>query len=76
MATDTHSEYVILLAFPRQEWLRKRSFNVTFPRLLISDVTHKVNSCLRCGPSLCRTGFYVLRLESKLIDTRSTKINW
>ena len=24
-ATDTHSEYVILTAFPRQQWLRKRS---------------------------------------------------
>jgi hypothetical protein len=24
-ATDTHPEYVILIAFPRQEWLRERS---------------------------------------------------
>jgi hypothetical protein len=24
-ATDTHSEYVILIAFPRQQWLRERS---------------------------------------------------
>jgi hypothetical protein len=24
-ATDTHSEYVILIAFPRQEWLRERA---------------------------------------------------
>ena len=24
-ATDTHSEYVILLAFPRQHWLRERA---------------------------------------------------
>ena len=24
-ATDTHSEYVILIAFPRQHWLRKRA---------------------------------------------------
>jgi hypothetical protein len=23
-ATDTHSEYVILIAFPRQQWLRER----------------------------------------------------
>jgi hypothetical protein len=22
--TDTHSEYVILIAFPRQQWLRER----------------------------------------------------
>ena len=24
-ATDTHSEYVILIAFPRQQWLRERT---------------------------------------------------
>jgi hypothetical protein len=24
-ATNTYSEYVILIAFPRQEWLRERS---------------------------------------------------
>ena len=24
-ATDTHSEYVILIAFPRQQWLCKRA---------------------------------------------------
>jgi hypothetical protein len=23
-ATDTHSEYVVLIAFPRQQWLRER----------------------------------------------------
>jgi hypothetical protein len=27
-ATDTHSEYVILIAFPRQQWLRERASNV------------------------------------------------
>ena len=31
-ATDTHSEYVIFTAFPRQQWLRERIFNVTFIR--------------------------------------------
>jgi hypothetical protein len=24
-ATDTHSEYVILISFPRQQWLRERA---------------------------------------------------
>ena len=24
-ATDTHSEYAILITFPRQQWLRERS---------------------------------------------------
>jgi hypothetical protein len=25
MATNSHSEYVILIAFPRQQWLRERN---------------------------------------------------
>jgi hypothetical protein len=29
-ATDTHSEYVVLLAFPRQQWLRERASMVRF----------------------------------------------
>ena len=28
-ATDTHSEYVILIAFPRQQWLRERALSIT-----------------------------------------------
>jgi hypothetical protein len=28
-ATDTHSEYVMFIAFPRQQWLRERATNVT-----------------------------------------------
>jgi hypothetical protein len=28
MATDTHSEYVILIAFPLQQWLGYNFFNV------------------------------------------------
>ena len=28
-ATDTHSVYVILIAFPRQQWLRERSSTLT-----------------------------------------------
>ena len=29
-ATDIHSEYVILIAFPRQQWLRERVFMLRF----------------------------------------------
>jgi hypothetical protein len=36
-ATDTHSEYVILIAFPRQQWLRERA---SFLRLYVH--------CLAC----------------------------
>ena len=37
--TNTRSEYVILVAFPRQQWLREPSLNVTFIRssLVLSE---------------------------------------
>jgi hypothetical protein len=30
MDTDTHSEYVMLIAFPRQTWVTRTRINVTF----------------------------------------------
>jgi hypothetical protein len=30
-ATSTHSEYVIPIAFPQQQWLHERTFPVSFP---------------------------------------------
>ena len=33
-ATDTHSEYVILIAFQRKQWLTRTRFNITFIRTL------------------------------------------
>jgi hypothetical protein len=35
-ATDTHSEYVILIAFPQQQWLRER----------VSMLRHTYSACL------------------------------
>jgi hypothetical protein len=38
-ATYTHSEYIIVIAFPRQQWLRERASmlrHTTLPVLLIS----------------------------------------
>ena len=29
-ATDTHSEYVLLIAFARQQWLHKTRLNISF----------------------------------------------
>ena len=29
-ATDTHSEYVMLIAFPRQQWLRERDAMIRY----------------------------------------------
>jgi hypothetical protein len=34
-ATDTHSEYVILIAFPHQQWLRERAFMLRYPTLRV-----------------------------------------
>jgi hypothetical protein len=34
-ATDTHSEYVILSAFPRQKWLRVRALLYTHIACLV-----------------------------------------
>jgi hypothetical protein len=38
-ATDTHSEYVIIITFPRQKWLRERASMLrysTLPVFLLS----------------------------------------
>jgi hypothetical protein len=37
-ATDTHSEYVILIAFPQLQWLRERSslFRYTYMAFLVN----------------------------------------
>jgi hypothetical protein len=46
-ATDTHSEYVILLSFPRQQWLRER---VSMLRLYVHCLSYNLNgACLLCG---------------------------
>jgi hypothetical protein len=47
-ATDTHSEYVILIAFPRQQWLRKRASMLRYTYIV----------CLVLIPS-CFFGSYV-----------------
>jgi hypothetical protein len=48
-ATDTHSEYAILTAFPRQQWLRERApqcyvtrkLPVVFPPTYVYDSEHQ-----------------------------------
>jgi hypothetical protein len=45
-ATDTHAEYVILIAFPRQQWLRERASVLhILPVLLISRVMYTYLCC-------------------------------
>jgi hypothetical protein len=42
-ATDTHSEYVILIAFPPQQWLRERAsmLRYTYVAFLFTFDQHK-----------------------------------
>jgi hypothetical protein len=44
-ATDTHSEYVILLAFPRQQWLRERALmlHYTYIACLVTIIIVNTN---------------------------------
>ena len=41
-ATNTHSEYVIIIAFPRQQWLRESASVLTFIRSLPILLSHYV----------------------------------
>ena len=40
-ATNAHSEYAILIAFPRQHWLRERSTLLRSPCLSLSQIHTK-----------------------------------
>ena len=41
-ATNTHSEYVILIAFPRQQWLRERALLLRYSYVAcLVDVSSK-----------------------------------
>jgi len=46
-ATDTHSEYVILIAFTHQQWLHERAsmFRHTFIACLVTFVDRNVLRC-------------------------------
>jgi hypothetical protein len=47
-ATDTHLEYVILIAFPRQQWLRERvsMLRYTYTGCLVFRLTYFVTTKL------------------------------
>ena len=47
-ATDTHSEYVILIAFAQQQWLRERAFILRY-KYIVSLVHAK------CGDNVTYT---------------------
>ena len=47
-ATDTHSEYVILIGFPRQQWLRERvsMLRCTYTACLLCDAWRGISRTL------------------------------
>jgi hypothetical protein len=63
-ATDTHSEYVILIAFPLQQWLRERASVSRFyaHRVSCSAINTEAQSC---------SSRHTLRLGRRPISTTS-----
>jgi hypothetical protein len=49
-ATDRHSEYVILIAFPRQQWLRERAPMLRYThiacRAYFQNAVHFLGACV------------------------------
>jgi hypothetical protein len=67
LATETHSEYVILIAFPRQQWLRERAsmLHYTYIACLArsygrrkSELLHTPSACCRNEDFTHQTGPY------------------
>ena len=50
-ATDTHSECVTLIAFPRREWLCERASVIRYTYIAYILVRYK--TCARCNACLC-----------------------
>jgi hypothetical protein len=47
-ATDTHSEYAILTAFPRQQWLRERASVLRYAYIAcLVFIIYCLNICLK-----------------------------
>jgi hypothetical protein len=64
-ATNTYSEYVILIAFPRQQWLRERASMLRFYAHFLSCCLHVTHSSFSWA--FHATGFgHFLLLQSKL----------
>jgi hypothetical protein len=42
-ATDTHSEYVISIAFPRQQWLRERASRLVYTYFAYLFINQHIN---------------------------------
>ena len=74
-ATDTHSEYVVLIAFPQQQWLRER-----VSMLRYTYIACLVNSSFECSHKLERRADYrqervTCALYNKMLCSKSTFVN-
>ena len=52
-ATEKHAEYVVLIAFPRQKWLRERNSVLRYlPAFLLSERNNLSFTCVNNNLSL------------------------
>ena len=52
-ATDTHSEYGILIAFPRQQWLRERTAMLRYMYIVFFYLIEFYNNEAKMCPYTC-----------------------
>jgi len=74
-ATDTHSEYVIFVAFPRQQWLREHASTLTLTFICPLPVLLPV-TCTVLSRSVANSGKevgvqYILSLAATLLRHKS-----
>jgi hypothetical protein len=80
-ATDTHSEYVILIAFPSQQWLRERASVLRYTYIvclvfIFLPNTVKLFSCcqkLRFFNGIWRSSGYVSGTRGMAVNTLNTQ---
>jgi Mg2+/citrate symporter len=66
-ATDTHSEYVILISFPRQQWLRERAWILCYAYIVVLYV--KTRCCVELLPC-----WFVKRKGGKYMKSRTDRV--
>jgi hypothetical protein len=74
-ATDTHSEYVILIAFPRQQWLRERAsiLRYTYIACLVSLLSLLITEISALWDTVCVSVCLCMSLPvSHMEDTRTS----
>ena len=52
--TNTHSEYVIIIAFPLQKWLHECASILFYPTLPVLLITNTIDFYLQCQHGMAR----------------------